>query len=245
MSGEEEPAEELPPGQHRIEGPGKITHPEGGSVDDSMERWVPKPGMREKDFLKAIAKKTDKVPPNAFADYQKGKFFLMIPKQTIIKDLKELGNNVVQPEVPGETLPERKVQPMPVPDVPKDVGAHLQTTFLKDRKLGMVDVNSDAIFEPTFLTSDETNGAFLESLTIPHMAATYGWSADDIKRAILEAGKKMNPIDFAVNWIVNQRDDAVRAHQKAQQRSGEDPAAQRAAERQRAKDAAKGKARAA
>lgn len=253
MSGEDEVEEPvtpkkngaLPPGQHVLTGKPR---PQGGSPDVAFQRWTPPPNMRMKDLTKAILARTDKVPPDAWTKYQKGEFFLTVPveKKAPLKSLQELGSSTaVQPPADDPvSLPERKVAPLPIPEIKGEVADVVKTTFLKDRQIALVDVNSEAIHDPAFLKDVGTSKQpFAQSIGLPNIAATYGWTPEDRKRCIQAAAKKMDPIDFAVNWISWLTFDLIKAQQALQKRGAEpevqeevdDVAARRAAAREAAK----------
>jgi len=258
MSGEgEEKEEKLPPGQYRV--PDKkqpenkaSAHPPGGTPDPTYDKIKPPPNMREADLMKWILKRVDKVPPNAYADYKQHKFFLLVPKTTVLKDLKDLKNTtaVQAPDEKKEVIPEKRIAPLPLPDIKKETASHLQTTFFKDRTVSIVDINSDDIHDPKFLADTAAlKQDFAKSIGLPNIAATYGWTPGDRKELLKAAAVKQDVLDVAVNWITWLTADLIKAQQELQKRKGEnaelDTAAKRAAERLAKKEQAKANARAA
>lgn len=233
----------LPPGQYKIDDKKKKADALAQTTQKNQpvfKKIYPPANMREGELQKWINKRSDGKHPDAYAEYKQGKFYLLEPDSkptggTVLKDLKDLKSTTATAGPKGTPLPEQPVAPLPIPDIPSTAGEHIKTTWMKDRKITFVDVNGEGIHDPGFLKMDRRDD-FPKSIGIPGISATYGWDANDVKTLMEASGGKMNPLDFATNWILHLTGELIKTQQKLQQRgtaldTADPKAAARAAKR--------------
>lgn len=154
----------------------------GTKLEIEHEKFVPKPGMREREFDKLVLKYMDLVPKNAFAEYQKGKFFLMVPKTAMASAMTSAAAQQHKPDpkavqqqpAPQEHKGLKRLDELPI--MSDETRAEV-TSILKDPKHAeFMDKDKAKIIDPTaYKDYDKKLASFTEQLGIDNIDMTINW----------------------------------------------------------------------